>query len=196
MISVIIPVYHNEKGLLKSLSLIVNSFAEIIVVFDGYKPGLEILKQLDSMSVKAIMNYPDIPWGNARARNLGAINSNQSYLLFLDCDHTFKRLFIEDDFKFIIPGNVYKFRRKRGNDITWPSGSLLMNCSIFFKVGGYDERFCGHYGYEDLHLLYKIKKAGIEIVNSNIPIDVIEEGRVNLERDTTINKKLFEKLTK
>ena len=196
MISVIIPVYHNEKSLLKSLTFIADKFSEIIVVFDGYKPDEKSLSDIDFLEVKAIMNYPDIPWGNARARNIGAINSNLPYLLFLDCDHTFKNLFIEDDLSFIVPSNVYKFKRIHKGKTAWPSGSILIHRDLFFKVGGYDERFCGHYGYEDLHLLHKIKKSGIEIINSDIIIDVLEEGRVNLKRDTSINKKLFDELVK
>jgi glycosyltransferase involved in cell wall biosynthesis len=196
MISVIIPVYHNEKALLKSLSFIVDKFSEIVVVFDGYKPDLELFNDPDLTNVKLIMNYPDVPWGNARARNIGAINSSNPYLLFLDCDHTFKNLFIEDEFSFINPGKAYRFKRTYNNKTTWPSGSLIMHRDMFFIVGGYNERFCGNYGYEDLYMVWKLREANHIVENSNIHIDVIHEGRTNLKRDTTINKKLFEELTK
>ena len=33
---------------------------------------------------------------------------------------------------------------------------------LFFAVGGYDEMFCGHYGYEDRYLEFQLRKHGYE----------------------------------
>jgi predicted glycosyltransferase involved in capsule biosynthesis len=64
---------------------------------------------------------------------------------------------------------------------------------MFYDIGGYDERFCGNYGYEDRHLEWKI------IINHNIAnlddeVIVLEKGGCGLDRNKEHNKILFNKL--
>lgn len=197
MISVIIPVYHNEATLMKSLNYLDEQpyINETILVFDGYKPDSYFSDSMYSYlkGTKVIANYPDIPWGNARARNLGAINANNNLLLFLDVDHTFKKRITGHEHQTINANHntVLRFKRDYEGRTEWPSGSILLHRDSFFGVGGYNEKFCGNYGYEDIELLWRLEQAGIKIINSEIEIDVMPEGRVILPRDVSVNRKLF-----
>jgi predicted glycosyltransferase involved in capsule biosynthesis len=132
-----------------------------------------------------------VKWGNARARNIGAINAKNEWLLFLDVDHTIKEKITSSDMSSLNKKMVMRMRRDYGGKTAWPSGSIIIHRDLFFKIGGYDERFCGNYGYEDLYLVHKAGKA----LNTEIELSVLIEGRVHLNRDTTVNKLLFEKLT-
>jgi predicted glycosyltransferase involved in capsule biosynthesis len=194
MISVIIPVYHNESTLQKNLEYLekVERISEKIIVFDGYHPPAPFGCNTYDLyrGMKTIANYPDVKWGNARARNIGAINARNEWLLFLDVDHTLKSQIKGSDFQRLNKLQVMRMKRTYKGNTVWPSGSIIIHRELFFSVGGYDERFCGNYGYEDLHLIHKVGKS----TNTEIELSVLPEGRVNLKRDTTVNMMLFEKL--
>ena len=188
MVTAIIPVYHNEKTLYQSLDRMIKyegMIDEVVMVYDGYAHGNRLYHRFS----KQISIYPDIPWGNSRARNIGAINAANDWLLFIDVDH-----FIEDDVMCDFnPQKVYKFKRVLDKTV-WHCNTMLMHKDTFFSVGGYDERFCGHYGYEDRYLHWKLEKAGYDFENLETEVKVIHSGSVNLERDKTHNKRLFNKL--
>lgn len=192
MISVIIPVYHNEETLHKNLYYLEDQelIAERILVFDGYEVPSVYDDSYFYRDIKTISNYPDIPWGNARARNIGAINAVGDWLLFLDVDHTFMTKIDENEIQHLRKNAVNKFKRTYKGETTWPSGSVLIHKETFFKVGGYDERFCGNYGYEDLFLCDKIRNE----YRTEIEIEFLLEGEVSMERDITINRELYERL--
>lgn len=190
MISVIIPVYHNEETLLENVKRLSMAFMieEIICVFDGYECEKNTRRYLERYG-KVINIYPDIRWGNARARNIGAANARFNYLLFIDVDHTLKLPFVinpKDDC-------AYKFKRVL-HKTEWHPNCMMMHKDIFYEVGGYDERFCGNYGYEDRYFDWKIRRK-YPIVHSENELEVLNGGGVELGRDKTINKRLFEKLT-
>ena len=191
MISAIIPVYNNESTLIKNINRLndVDSITEIVSVFDGYRCNSSVRKYIEARKGRVVCNYPNIPWGNSRARNIGAINATKDVLLFIDVDHT-----IKEQINNINTDHVCKFKRVLAKT-EWHCNTLLMHRDIFFNVGGYDERFCGHYGYEDRYLEYKLRKAGYEFTNLHDEVIVLNGGGVDIARDKEINKRLFKKLT-
>lgn len=194
MISAIIPVYNNESTLMINIDRLfeVEKITEVICVFDGYQCTGWFKEYIERRKGKVVSNYPNIPWGNSRARNIGAINASNEYLLFIDVDHTIKKQiwFYRHGFK----DRVYKFKRVL-QKTEWHCNTLLMHKDLFFSVGGYDERFCGHYGYEDRYLEFRLKKQGYEFENLQDEVIVLNGGSVDIERDKNRNKILFKKLT-
>jgi len=196
MISVIFPVYKNEEMLLKNLEHIheMDCVEQITIVYDGYVPeGNFEIGVHGFVKVKQIRNHPDVPWGISRARNLGAMNSDCDWLLFLDVDHTLKESY---DISNLEHTSVYKFKRLSKEHPEWPAGSLLMHRTAWQKVGGYDERFDGHYGYEDLYMLWILQKHYFNIRESDMELIVLNGGQCKvLDRDSSVNEILFNRLT-
>jgi len=193
MISAIIPVYNNEAALIKNINRLfeVERITEVVCVFDGYQCSNSVRKYIEARKGKVVSNYPNIPWGNSRARNIGAINASNDYLLFIDVDHT-----IKDQINFsALNDRYYKFKRVL-KKTEWHCNTLLMHKDLFFSVGGYDERFCGHYGYEDRYMEFKLRQIQCyEIECLHDEVIVLDGGGVDIARDKERNKTLFKKLT-
>lgn len=191
MISAIIPVYNNEATLIKNINRLyeVERITEVVCVFDGYSCSNSVRKYIEARKGKVVSNYPNIPWGNSRARNIGAINASNDYLLFIDVDHT-----IKDQIGDLWNDRIYKFKRVL-KKTEWHCNTLLMHKDLFFSVGGYDERFCGHYGYEDRYLEFRLRNNGYTFDNLQDEVIVLDGGGVDIPRDKERNKTLFKKLT-
>ena len=90
MISIIIPVYNSERGILRCLKSIVNNNTdcnyEIIVVNDGSTDkSLEILEEFSERH-KNIRIFNQKNSGVSEARNLGIKMSNGEWIMFVDSD--------------------------------------------------------------------------------------------------------------
>lgn len=194
MISAIIPVYNNESTLIKNINRLweVDKITEVVCVFDGYSCNNSVRKYIEAKKGKVVSNYPNIPWGNSRARNIGAINASNDYLLFIDVDHTIKKQIWL--YRHGFNDRIYKFKRVL-KKTEWHCNTLLMHRDLFFSVGGYDERFCGHYGYEDRYLEYRLREQGYVFENLQDEVIVLNGGGADIERDKDRNKSLFKRLT-
>ena len=93
---------------------------------------------------------PDIPWNWIGARNRGAFEADSdAWLLMTDMDHVVPQSTAEAlVYGKHDPGTVYAFQRlEHSGERTHPhSASFFMTRGMFWKIGGYDERFSGHYG--------------------------------------------------
>lgn len=101
----------------------------------------------------------DVRWNQDAARNIAAHHATTRWLLLTDIDHmvpkgTWRRLMSE---AFLSEDFVYKFSRL--SETPDPAGyeptltpykphpnSWLMTKAMYWKIGGYDERFAGWYG--------------------------------------------------
>ena len=95
-VTVIIPTYNAENAILRTVESVKNQTMgfeniELIIVDDGSKDGTrDILRDLDE-------NYENIkcffPEGNSgtpgRGRNIGILNSNSDFIMFLDSDDAY-----------------------------------------------------------------------------------------------------------
>jgi len=92
----------------------------------------------------------DIAWNWIGARNRGAHEAwPESWLLMTDMDHVLPQSTAEAlVYGKHDPGTVYAFERLEhsGERIHPHSASFFMTREMFWKIGGYDERFAGHYG--------------------------------------------------
>ncbi len=106
-LSVIIPVYNEEKVILACLnSLFVQTYQdfEIIVVDDGSTDGTaRILSEINKPNLQILRQDHK---GPAMARNLGAERANGQILVFVDADMTFDRRFLLELCEPIIKGET------------------------------------------------------------------------------------------
>jgi len=196
----ILYLYYNQPEAIKHLESIGldNSPFEVIIIDDGSKPKLKC----NWATVYRIEE--DIPWNMSRANNLGLskINSNET-VLRLDIDHWFD---LEDLNKLskvdLKPKEIIKFDRlvysKENYKTKPPPNIYLARVSDLISVGGYNESFCGNYGYEDKELMHRLKMNGFK---EKISKDVIVKTKANLHtkklnRDLSINKNLYYELIK
>ncbi|MFW5887073.1 MAG: hypothetical protein ACOCUL_04880, partial [Bacteroidota bacterium] len=102
----------------------------------------------------------DIPWNWLAARNIGAYHAKSPWIILTDIDHVILnqhyRLLLD---KKLDEKNIYLFdRRDCDRPVSEEKGSFklrykkphddsfLMTKEMFWKGGGYDEEFSGHYG--------------------------------------------------
>jgi hypothetical protein len=91
----------------------------------------------------------DVRWNWLAARNIGAHEAADGWLLLTDMDHVLPA----ETLQAIVhgahaPGTVYAFaRREHSGEPAFPhSASFLMTRETFWRTGGYDEALSGHYG--------------------------------------------------
>ena len=104
----------------------------------------------------------DVPWNIPGARNLGAAVCPTEWILFCDMDQTFSKEAIDAiiDTK-LERGTFYSFQR-HGRPRT--AGTMLVNRMDYWRAGGYDEDFAGHYGYNDPYLRALFSRNNIKEV--------------------------------
>jgi len=106
-VSVIIPVYNEEKVIKECLeSLIKQSFGnfEVILVDDGSTDKtLDIVNKINLKGLKLSI-YKQNHQGPGAARNLGAKHSKGEILVFVDSDMTFDKNFLKKLIKPIVEG--------------------------------------------------------------------------------------------
>jgi hypothetical protein len=135
---------------------------------DAWRTYPEIYKQIidDGSEVPPKADVPiyriekDIPWNIPGARNLGAAVCPTEWILFCDTDQTFSKESIDAiiDTK-LERGKFYSFMR---HNRPRTAGTMLVNRQDYWSVGGYDEDFAGHYGYNDPFLRALFYSAGIQ----------------------------------
>lgn len=109
----------------------------------------------------------DIKWNQCGARNLG-MSKQKGWVLVLDMDYVVTKQNIHDIIALKPKkGTVYYFGRE-GEDISYTL--YLIHSDDFKKIGGYDEDFAGHYGWEDSLFNRRVKDALNREVHEKIKI--------------------------
>ena len=125
LISVIIPVYNEEKMIgicLKSLKHQSYKQMEIIVVDDGSSDSTRnIVKRLPNVKL-LIQSHK----GPGQARNLGAAKAKGEILVFVDADMTFDKNFVKDLVKQIVKGKTIGTFSK--NEMVKNKDNIWSNC--------------------------------------------------------------------
>lgn len=175
----IVYTYYNQSERIADIIKEKHPDCKVIIVDDCSEkplnincPGIEVYRILD-----------DIKWNQGGARNLGAQQS-EDWIIFSDIDHlvTYQNVQTIIDMKKEI-GSIYYLGRTNAN--TDPLNIFLIHKSDFEKIGGYDEDFSGHYGYEDVLFRYQchkqlqvVEKCDIQLINFSD-----ESHTKNLSRD-------------
>lgn len=143
---------------------------QAIIVDDGSQrdPAIDHLIDVGfPISLYRIKN--DIPWNMDGARNL-AMTHASGWCLLCDMDH----VLTADKAKelqglALNAGRAYKFQRRltNGTKINQGANIWIMHADLFWKIGGYDERYAGYYG-SDLYF----KKSADAVAGKPIELDI------------------------
>ena len=160
----------------------------------------------DASAEPLVLNWPnatvlrideDIPWNMPAANNLALrflYNKDpKARVLRTDIDHYFTATDLLEISKIELEhNNIVKFCRKT---LKPHPNTYLANVSDILEAGGYNEAFCGNYGYDDKELMYRLTKKGFVMRLSSIKAIVNPKmGTKNLNKDTSVNKQKFENI--
>ena len=179
----IIYTYYGQKERLGGIIKEKHPEARVVIVDDGHPDPCPKLHGIDVYRIEE-----DIPWNQPGARNLG-FQESDGWIVCADIDHlvtkgNVKKLLDLDKRK----GTIYYLGREDTD--SW--NIYMIHKDDFEKIGGYDEDFCGHYGYDDtLFNLMAQKNLKVEQVR-NIKARVFaKESSSKLERDYAFNQELL-----
>jgi len=138
----------------------------------------------------------DVPWNQPYANNIALKYLDRSEtVLRMDIDH----YFMPEDFDRLEKIKVGKneiVHFKRGNLTVHPN-IFLTNVGDLLDAGGYNENFCGNYGYDDRELMQRLKSKKWTFRTSDIDVRVNKKaGQHGLKRDTLVNYNKYLELQK
>ena len=137
----------------------------------------------------------DIDWNMPGCRNLGAVQARSDWLLFFDIDNVTTEANIQRMVQAtpqLDRGRLHVFSRHHDGEVVEPHiNTFLISRWGFFKAGGYDEDFAGHYGFEDVlfRSLWR-RHVGTEVLLPDIVFQQMGWRTNTLNRDTTRNQAL------
>lgn len=172
MIVNVLESYEIVRRQLVHLEHTLTSDFELILVDDGSVPSLEATCDSVTKTFAFTLHCTKDrrPWTQPRARNIGVSLARASKLLFVDIDHIVTR----DLLALCLAYDGDKMHWTRRPGILDENGRLVterqtllaygmtdeapgVHCNSFLirrpffeRLGGYDERFCGRYGGEDV----------------------------------------------
>jgi glycosyltransferase involved in cell wall biosynthesis len=167
-LSIVIPYYLNPEMLALQYKVwagypgYLKSNIEIVIVDDGSPVELaEKVRRPGGLPPLRIYRVlVDKPWNQHGARNLGAHEANGPWLFLTDMDHVLPSESLGKLIGNLAPDRIYTFARLNAPDMEpmrRPDGSLkehpntfAMTKEMYWRIGGYDERFCGIYGTDSL----------------------------------------------
>jgi hypothetical protein len=149
-------------------------------------PGLRLVRVDD-----------DIDWNMPGCRNLAATLSSTEWMLYFDVDNVASEASLRkivDALPRLDARRLHVFRRTQdGVDVEPHINSFLITRLGFWRAGGYDEDFSGHYGFEDVlfRMMWR-KHVGTEVLLTDIAFEQMSFRTAGLDRDTTRNQALIQ----
>lgn len=208
-ISYIVPMFFNQgysellNDLLKTYSTYSNKILEriqFVLVDDCSQTPIRIPDDIN-LNILLLRVTDDIRWNQGGARNLGVMLAKTSKIVLTDVDHIFPEVLFSKMLSAKVPSKIYKFKRSNntGEKETSACNIYFSSKSVFFKSLGYDEEFCGNYGFEDTMFFEFQKKLRTKKCYFNRRNRIIVKRVENdpnyhsLKRDTESNRILFQK---
>lgn len=165
---------------------------EFIVVDDGsplqWTPP-------DGLNLRLVKIQDNIPWNLAAARNIGITLARSDAVFVTDIDHRVP----EKTLRYLVHRGVrrrhlVRFYRKREGTLLNPHAStFLLSRSRFLELHGYDEEFCGHYGYEETMFFRWQRLNGTFCYRApkRFFVHVCDGDEHSLERDPSRNSRVW-----
>ncbi|MFT4037598.1 MAG: glycosyltransferase [Thermomicrobiales bacterium] len=207
-LSMVIPVYNNwgqverQFALREALSEAATQATELIVVDDCSGSPLPFATVPRNTAVLRVLD--DIPWNQGGARNLGVSVARGDWLILTDVEHFFDAPSVEgalETLETLDPAALYRTARRvqeerdgRETEIGPPLNVFLASRQAYLNVGGVDEDFSGHYGYDDREFLDRWRRSGRGELQHPAVICRVDNGGATrgLDRDVTRNRALLE----
>jgi glycosyltransferase involved in cell wall biosynthesis len=181
--------YHYEKW--AGFSTETKMMFDVVIVDDGSQiiqavnvPRPEGLPRIRIYRIKE-----DKDWNWCGARNLGAKVADGEWLLLTDMDHLVPEGTVRGVCAKADPTKAYKFTRLCLPDMKYMvdengvpkphANTWCMTQKLFWTIGGYDEFFAGHYGFDADYLKRVKEHAQVEVrkeVVVNVPRHVIPDA--------------------
>lgn len=133
---------------------------DVIIVDDGSpEPAADVPRPRGLPALRIYRVTEDRPWHQHGARNIGAHEAGEGWLLLTDMDHVLEEGAAAELLNLLPEldeGAIYTLDRieadtrkptldRNGNPKPHPN-SFVVTRDTFWKIGGYDEDFCGQYG--------------------------------------------------
>lgn len=201
-ITLITHVYNAQNGIdfqcqiWRSYPEEVRRHLEFIVVDDHSDQPLSIDRT--GLNLRQFRVDDDVDWNMPGCRNLAAMHANSPWLLYFDCDNVLsapQAALLHAGLGRLDPRKLYVFGRSIDGQLVDPHiNSFLISRSGFFAVGGYDEDFAGHYGYEDVLFrnMWRRHMDG-EILLTDLVLTQMGWRTEALDRNVERNKALIER---
>jgi len=166
---------------------------EFLLVDDCSQTPLELRGY--GLPLRLLRITTDIPWNMAGAKNLLVSQSTADWLLFFDVDNRAEPTDIAAlslSLPQLDPRTVYMFPWKNGTPgVEMHINTFLISREVVENAGGFDEDFCGHYGYEDVYFHYVLQRLGYNrVMLTNVPFVQGLARTEDLNRDAERNKEL------
>jgi hypothetical protein len=168
---------------------------EFIVIDDHSDELLQV--DPGPLKLRLIRVEDDIDWNMPGCRNLAATLAASEWLLFFDVDNVASEASVRK-ILLALPRldarRLHVFRRVQdGVDVEPHINSFLISRQGFWRAGGYDEDFSGHYGFEDVafRMMWR-KHVGTEVLLTDIAFEQIAFRTSGLDRDTARNQLLIQ----
>jgi hypothetical protein len=184
----LIYTYYNQKERIEGILKEKHPATRVVIVDDCSPEPLQAPLGVDCYRIE-----DNIPWNQPGARNLG-FQEAKGWIVCADIDHLVTKENIEDILKLKKKkGTVYFLGREDVN--SW--NVFLIHKDDFEKIGGYDEDFSGHYGYDDIEFLWRCQKNLKVEERKDIKVKVFakESSTKDLNRDYSFNHNLLETKT-
>ena len=181
--------YYNQPQAIKLFESIgyKNSHIKFLFIDDGSKEPLK----LNWKNAHVLRIEKDIAWNQPQANNIGFeyifCNNEHESVLRMDIDHYFT-LEDLDNIGFYEPfgKEVVTFLREGRH----PHPNIyLTSVKHILNAGGYNEEFCGNYGYDDLELMTRLKRKHFSFTELPIKVKINNSLKGHgLVRDSKVNK--------
>lgn len=205
-LSVIYPYFHSERMLSIHLNTwdsypdYIKEKINFIVIDDCSDPPMHIPEM--NLNLKGFRILDNIKWNQPGVRNLGATVAETDWLLFADTDMVISADIMVQVFeREFDPEKLYNFQRKRMSNPNVIHHKIhkctaIMTKNLFWNIGlGYDEDFCGEYGFDDSFFFSFFEKerwVTMEgLVVTEYDKEFLEDDGTPLVRNPGPNKKLF-----
>ena len=179
----LIYTYYGQKERIQGILNEKHPECRVVIVDDCSQTPLKSLVGVDVYRID-----DDINWNQPGARNLG-FQESDGWVICADIDHLVTRENIDAILRMKKEkGTIYYLGRE--DTIAW--NLYLIHKDDFEKIGGYDEDFCGHYGYDDtLFNIMAQKNLRVKEVREIKAKVFAKESSTKMERDFTFNLNLL-----
>jgi hypothetical protein len=181
----VVYTYFGQKERLQGIVAEKHPDCRVVIIDDCSPQPLQCPRNVDCYRIE-----DNITWNQAGARNLG-FHVSKGWVICADIDHLVTRKNIRDILKLKKEkGTIYYLGREDNN--SW--NIFLIHKDDYEKIGGQDEDFSGHYGYDDIEFLWRCQKNLKVEERRNIKVKVFakESSTKDLDRSLEDNLKILE----